>query len=167
MTKSHNCAAKNIFANVSVCPPPKPMHICRGCGASIKRDRDYCTSCGLVVSTDKMLEVGKSGRVAAQSATAQASRAETQRRNAIAQHAWKTGGQSLSEKIYERKIQPRLSKVLISAIATALGVSWSYAADIRRGRRRPHARHWEKLARIADVSPNMWRNDAAWAPRFP
>jgi len=148
LTQAHKREAKSLSADASACSPAKPMHVCLGCGASVKRDRDYCTACGLVVSTDKILEVGEAGRLAAQSPSAQASRAETQRRNAIAQHAWKTGGQSLSEKIYERKIQPRLSKVSISAIATALGVSWSYAADIRRGKRRPHARHWEKLAEL-------------------
>jgi uncharacterized lipoprotein YbaY len=64
--------------------------------------------------------------MAAQNAQAQASRAETQPRNAIAQHAWKSEGQSpLSLKMYQREIQPRLSRVSISAIATALGVSWS------------------------------------------
>jgi hypothetical protein len=42
----------------------------------------------------------------------------------------------------------------ISAIATALSVSWSYAADIRRGRRCPHPRHWETLARLAQFRTN-------------
>ena len=50
------------------------------------------------------------------------------------------------------EIQPRLSKLSVSAIATALRVSWSYAADIRRGKRRPHARHWEKLGGLVGVS---------------
>jgi CRISPR-associated endonuclease Cas1 len=150
LTQNHKREAKGVSADISANTQPKPMHVCRGCGASVKRDRDYCTACGLVVSTDKILEVGEAGRLAAQSAEAQASRAETQRRNAIAQHAWNNSN-GLTEQTYAQEIQPRLSKVSISAIATALSVSWSYAADIRRGKRRPHARHWEKLAGLGRV----------------
>ena len=147
LTQAHKREVKGISADASANAAPQPMHVCRGCGASVKADRDYCTACGLVVSTDKILQVGKAGRVAAQSPQAQASRAETQRGNAIAQHAWKnTNG--VTEQTYAQKIQPGLARVSISAIATSLGVSWSYAADIRRGRRRPHARHWETLARL-------------------
>jgi len=148
LTQSHKREAKSISVNVPTCAPPNPLHLCRGCGVSLSRNRDYCAACGLVVSTDKMIEVGEAGRLAAQSPQAQASRSETQRRNAIAQHEWERSEQrTISRETYEREIQPHLSRVSISALATALGVSWSYAADIRRGKRRPHARHWETLAK--------------------
>ena len=150
LTQNHKREAKGASADVPANTPPRPMRVCRGCGASVKGDRDYCTACGLVVSTEKIREVGKDGRAAAQSAQAQANRAETQRRNAIAQHAWKNSS-GLTEQTYDQEIQPGLSKLSISAIATALGVSWSYAADIRRGKRRPHPRHWEKLAGLGRV----------------
>ena len=48
----------------------------------------------------------------------------------------------------EQKIQPGLASATISAIATLLGVSIPYAADIRAGRRRPHPRHWEPLSQL-------------------
>jgi hypothetical protein len=51
------------------------------------------------------------------------------------------------------KIQPRLGSVTISTISSVLGVSESYAADIRAGRHRPHPRHWEALARVVAVLP--------------
>jgi CRISPR-associated protein Cas1 len=149
LTQNRRREAKGVAASLPANKPPKPMRVCRGCGASVKRDRDYCAACGLVISTEKIVEVSQVGRVAAQSTQAQASRAETQRRNAIAQYGWKSSnGLRLSEETYDREIQPRLSKLSISAIATALSVSWSCAADIRRGRRRPHARHWETLASL-------------------
>jgi hypothetical protein len=59
----------------------------------------------------------------------------------------------LIEQVYREKIQPRLAEVTVPAISTALDISWPYATDIRAGRRRPHQRHWEKLARIVGVSP--------------
>jgi transcriptional regulator with XRE-family HTH domain len=37
----------------------------------------------------------------------------------------------------------------LSQIAAALGVSIPYASDIRRGRRRPHPRHWKALGGLA------------------
>jgi hypothetical protein len=77
----------------------------------------------------------QAAREATQSLEPQASWAETQRRNAIAQHEWKnSNGPALSERICDREIQPRLASIYVAAIATAL--SWSHAADIRRGRRR-------------------------------
>ena len=57
----------------------------------------------------------------------------------------------LTEEVYTRKIQPLLAHTTTSAIASAIGVSWAYAAHIHRGTRRPHARHWEKLAALAGV----------------
>jgi hypothetical protein len=52
------------------------------------------------------------------------------------------------EKTYMSQIQPRLSSVTIAALSSALGICESYAADIRAGQRRPHPRHWKKLAEM-------------------
>jgi hypothetical protein len=41
--------------------------------------------------------------------------------------------------------------VTTSSIATALGVSWVYASHIRAGAKRPHPRHWLKLAELVGV----------------
>jgi hypothetical protein len=41
-----------------------------------------------------------------------------------------------------------LAHVTTSAIATALGISWVYASHIRVGAKRPHPRHWMKLAEL-------------------
>jgi hypothetical protein len=58
------------------------------------------------------------------------------------------------EETYMDKIQPQLVGLKNAQIATALGVSMPYAADVRAGRRRPHPRHWEALAKLAEV----WRD---------
>lgn len=57
----------------------------------------------------------------------------------------------INEKTYREKIQPRLAEMTVSAITAALDISGSYATDIRAGKRRPHPRHWEKLARLAGI----------------
>jgi len=46
-----------------------------------------------------------------------------------------------------------LAWVTISSLAATLGISESYAADIRAGRRRPHVRHWLLLAELARAVP--------------
>jgi hypothetical protein len=134
-------------------PPPRPPRVCRGCGAPIIYGKNFCSSCGVIVVRDELIKSAKHGRIAAQSPDAQARRTETQHRNANAQLAWEKSSQpKISDEVYRNEIQPRLAALTIPTIMSALNVCASYAADIRRGKRRPHARHWEKLARLVDVS---------------
>jgi len=58
----------------------------------------------------------------------------------------------LNQDFLFEKILPRLRGVKVRLIAETLGVSKAYAALIRTGRRRPHPRHWENLAKLAKVS---------------
>jgi len=54
LTQTHKCEAKGSSADLPTCALPQPMHVCRGCGASVKQNSDYCTACGLVIPTDKI-----------------------------------------------------------------------------------------------------------------
>ena len=103
------------------------------------------------------MKAARLGRVAAQSREAKARQAETQRRQAAALKAWDPSGKPdwLDKKAYGEKIQPRLAGVTIPVMSSALGVSNPYAADIRAGRRRPHPRHWQTLARLVGGSPDV------------
>jgi len=131
--------------------PPRPQSVCRMCGKPITPECSYCALCAVTVSREGLREVAQLGRVIAQSPEAQARRAATKRRHDAARRAWRPSSQPawLDEQTYGQRIQPRLRAVTIPAIAAALGVSEPYAADIRAGRRRPHPRHWQALARIA------------------
>ena len=141
-----------ISGNLPTQPPPKPLRICRGCGASIIYGKNFCSSCGVVIARNELIESAKRGRIAAQSPEAQARRTETQRRNANAQLAWeKSGHTKISDEAYRNEIQPRLARVTIPTLMSALNVCASYAADIRRGRRWPHPRHWESLLKLVHV----------------
>jgi hypothetical protein len=86
---------------------------------------------------------------------AQLKRANTQRQNALAQHAWKASDQAawLTEKSYSEKVQPVLAKMSASAIARQISVSRWYAGRIREGYR-PHPSHWKALAELAGVTPD-------------
>ena len=134
-------------------PPPHPTIVCRGFGAATLGGR-HCPKCGREVSREKLIELAKIGRAAATSSESRKKRSETQRRHQAAQQAWNPTTQPdwLTEAAYAEKIQPRLALITISKISTTLGVSESYAADIRRGRHRPHTRHWQALAQLVGVS---------------
>jgi len=81
-----------------------------------------------------------------------AKRAIKARKNALAQHSWKASDQPawLTPEFYEQKIQPLLANVSMSAIRSSIGVSKWYASKIQQGYR-PHPRHWQKLAEIAEA----------------
>jgi CRISPR-associated endonuclease Cas1 len=154
LTQTHKREAKGIVG-VPANAPPKPPRICLGCGAPIIYGKNFCSSCGVIVARDELIKSAKRGRIAAQSSEAQARRTETQRRNANAQLTWDKSRQpKISDEVYRNEIQPCLAGVTIPTIMSALNVCASYAADIRRGRRRPHRRHWEKLARLVDFRFN-------------
>jgi hypothetical protein len=131
---------------------PHPSNICAGCGATTRKGR-RCPNCGRAISGEKLTELAKIGRVAAQSVGAQKRRSATQRRHEAAKRAWHSSAKPawLNEGTYLEKIQPRLASTTISAVSSALGVSESYATDIRAGRRRPHPRHWGALAKLVGI----------------
>jgi hypothetical protein len=132
---------------------PKPDTVCRGCGATTRSGK-HCPKCGREVSKEKLIELAKIGRVAAQSSKSRKKHSETQRRHEAAKRAWRSSSKPdwPDEGTYLRQIQPRLAGVTISVLASTLGVSEPYAAYIRAGRHRPHQRHWEALAQLARVS---------------
>lgn len=132
---------------------PYPQRICPGCGATTQGGR-LCPTCGREVSREKLIELAKIGRVAALRPESRAKHAETQRRHQAAKKEWLSSPKLdwPTERTYVGKIQPALATVSISRLASALGVSESYAADIRAGRHRPHPRHWQVLAQLVCVS---------------
>ena len=132
---------------------PSPKNVCPGCGAAT-RGGQHCPKCGREISREKLIEIAKAGRVAASKPASRKKLSETQQRHHAARKAWSDDPSlpCITKDTYVRTIQPRLATATISAVASALGVSIPYATDIRKGRRRPHPRHWLKLAVLVDVS---------------
>jgi CRISPR-associated endonuclease Cas1 len=135
-------------------PAPRPKNVCAGCGVTTK-DGQNCPKCGREISREKLVELAKQGRIAAQSPEAQRKRIETHLRHGAAKRAWLLSPKPdwLTLDFYNQEIHPQLSSLTISSIASTLTVSEVYAANIRAGRHRPHARHWEALARLVGVIP--------------
>jgi CRISPR-associated endonuclease Cas1 len=138
----------------SAAAAPAPPKVCPGCGVTTHEGR-LCPTCGRKVSGEKLIELAKRGRVVARNQVSQAKRSTSQTRHEAAKRAWRSMPKPawLDEKTYMSEIRPRLSSVTISALSLALGVCESYAADIRAGRRHPHPRHWQALARLVNAGP--------------
>jgi len=132
-------------------PAPRPEHICVGCGKAIERSHKWCAECAQKNMSASFIAGRQLGQVAAQSSTSKARRIETKRRHDDARRKWSPEDQPawLTDEVYANQIQPQLVSATLSEIASAIGVSIPYASDIRRGRRRPHPRHWLALAAVA------------------
>jgi hypothetical protein len=153
LTQDHRREARGLPAITPQASPPRPESFCKNCGVKVGRGRTYCASCALELTTAGLIKAARIGRIAAQSNKAQELRAETQRQHASAKAGWNPSDLPdwLNEETYRREIQPRLKGVTLSALALALGISIPYAVDVRKGRRVPHPRHWEKLAGLVGL----------------
>ena len=154
LTQGHRREAKGALP----VPPPERMprreNICRDCGTSINDGSIHCPKCVLPYAKQHLVDAASAGRLAAHTAEAEASRSATQREHFRARRSWKPSDQPawLNAEAYAKEIQPRLLGLTNSAIIEALGVTKYYAIQIRHGRRRPHPRHWQALAKLAAVS---------------
>jgi CRISPR-associated endonuclease Cas1 len=139
--------------------PPRPECVCRICGVGIAHGKRYCRPCQITFAIEQVTIASPAGRVATVSATAQAQRSETKRLNDLAIKNWdpNTKPAWLTEEAYTAKIQPLLAVVRPADIMNAIGVSWLYASQIRRGMKRPHARHWATLAELVGIPPDGQR----------
>ena len=141
-------------------PPQSPLttvrcqqNICAGCGKPVADTSTHCGTCATELSRERMSEVARQGRIASKSLESRARVSATQRRQQAARWNWNPSSQPdwLTDEVYVKEIQPLLKNSSLSKIASSIGVSLMYASDLRRGRRRPHPRHWEALAKLAGV----------------
>jgi hypothetical protein len=152
LTQRHRSEAQGV-KGLPLNPTPKPEKICRICGEALKHGHSYCAPCARTESSKNMLEGARLGRIATHTPEAEALRGATQRRQADALRRWRPSDLPgwLTEDMYEKRVQPALQQLTVSAIASALSVSLPYATDIRKGRRRPHPRHWQALATLVNL----------------
>jgi len=154
LTQGHRRQAKGGSPLPPAVPPPLAPRLCRTCGTPLKYGETNCGVCNRATAQQLMTGLARIGRQTTHSRQAQTRRANTQRRQAVALKAWNPSEHPkwLTEKVYRERIQPRLGGVTVPVIASALRVSEPYASAIRAGRRFPHPRHWQALARLAGIS---------------
>jgi len=154
LTQNNKRVAKGAPAGQPHKNVPSQQNVCAGCGKPIERCHKWCGDCALKNSTASLIIGAQLGRIAAQSSTAKARRSETRRCQDLARQSWSPSDQPawLTDEAYTKQIQPRLASATLSQIASAINVSIPYASDIRRGRRRPHPRHWKALANLVGAT---------------
>jgi len=147
LTQNSRREGRGISPDLSIEAPPRPDTLCRNCGKRT-RGAEYCGACSPMSRRDNFINAAKLGRIATHSPKAEALRAATMRRQEAAKREWKPSDLPgwLNEMAYREQIQPKLATFVVSAIASALGISKPYATNIRAGKRVPHPRHWQKLA---------------------
>ncbi|MGI9104517.1 MAG: CRISPR-associated endonuclease Cas1 [Terriglobales bacterium] len=148
LTQRHKRAAKGADSIAPAMAVPKRENLCRGCGRTIEPDSVHCLECNKAVAAERLTEYARIGREIAHAPEAKARRSETMRQRNLARYAWRASDQPtwLTEDVYTNRIQPALANMTNAAVAKAMGVSIVYATDIRRGKRQPHERHWQRLA---------------------
>jgi CRISPR-associated protein Cas1 len=153
LTQRHHREAKGKPPLPPAKRPRRSECVCRICGVEIAAGKRYCRTCQITFAVEQIVEASPAGRVATVSATAQAQRSATKRHNDRAIKNWDPATQPawLTEEAYATKIQPLLATVRPADIMNAIGVSWLYASQIRRGMKRPHARHWVKLMELVGL----------------
>jgi CRISPR-associated endonuclease Cas1 len=155
LTQRRKTEAKGHTLNAAIRNMPSRENICRTCGKTIRNGIANCRDCAIEQATVRLTGVACKGRVLSQSAEAQTKRAETQRKNALAQHAWNPATET-SRALDWEQIWPSLAGTSASVIAKQIGVSRYYATLVRAGRRRPHQRHWQALAKLTGISKGIW-----------
>jgi CRISPR-associated endonuclease Cas1 len=91
---------------------------------------------------------------AAMSEESKRRRIESVRADHAARRSWEAGhaaDRAALDRWYSAEIKPRLATLRQVDIQRSLQVSQRYAVNIKQGRRTPHPRHYEALARLAGV----------------
>jgi CRISPR associated protein Cas1 len=156
LTQAHRREAKGEGIRLPLPPAPQPPRVCPGCGAAVETGRIHCATCAIAMRRPAMAQVAAQGRITSHTAEAELKRGAAQRTQREAERKWHTWDHPawLTGQFYAERIQPRLDGLEVKALAASLGVSIPYASSIRAGRRKPHPRHWDTLARLVGVVPD-------------
>ena len=132
--------------------PSRQLKICEVCGAEGVKNR-YCRSCAVEASRENMARLALLGHMKPKSNKAKARISKTISNHAVANTWWDPSSLPswLTEECYMQRIQPLLRAKKVREIAEVMHVSQPYAAFVRSGRRRPHPRHWQVLAKLAGI----------------
>jgi hypothetical protein len=145
LTQAHRRAVKGSI--VPAVNQPKPEHVCSDCGLKIPSGTKLCSNCAKQ-ATRKNFRVGRN---VAQRPEFLEKRSVTMQRHKRSIDNWKPSELQITRDAYVTQIQPALASVTKIQIRSALGISDNYTAQIKAGRI-PHMRHWQTLARLAEIN---------------
>ena len=148
LTQRNRREVKN--AVIPTVTKPRPQHLCGNCGAGIVRGKRICRQCWRAQTAKEF----KEGRKLAQCPDAITKRADTMLQHRKEIRNWKPANLPawLTHDVYVNQVQPALASIAKVRIRSVLGVSEPYSSLIQEGKRVPHPRHWQVLARLVGVS---------------
>lgn len=129
---------------------PRHLKICAVCGAEGVTGR-HCGACAAEAARRTMADIASLSHIKPKSKKEKTRISKVLSNHAVANTWWDPSSLPiwLTEECYVQRIQPQLKTKKVRDIAAAIQVSELYAGFIRSGRRRPHRRHWLKLAELA------------------
>jgi len=153
LTRRRKSEGRGNTFELKIKPIPRSTKICEVCGAEGVKSR-YCKVCAVEAARENMAQVALMGHSRPKSKRFKDRISKRISDHAVANTWWdsNTLPSWLTEECYVQRIQPLLRGKKVREIADAMHVSKPYAAFIRSGHRRPHKRHWEKLAGLVGVS---------------
>ena len=153
LTRRRKSESRGNTFELRIKPVPRPTKICEVCGAEGVKNR-YCKSCAVEVSRENMAQVALISHVRPKTQRVKARISKKISDHAVANTWWDPKSQPnwLTEEYYVQRIQPLLRGKKVREIAEAMHVSHPYAAFIRSGRRRPHPRHRQALAKLVGLA---------------
>jgi len=153
LTQDRRREAKGVLFRIDKSKPPRIESSCRLCGDPIRHGQKYCRNCTTIVAKENILNAARLRRQNTHSPEARARNSETQRRQNAALRNWNPTEKPswLDETTYKERVQPKLSRIIVRRIASALSISEPYALRIRSRRCIPHPRHWIVLARLVGI----------------
>jgi CRISPR-associated endonuclease Cas1 len=132
---------------------PAIPHVCPRCGRALGERLGRCPTCAADDLEKTVPQVLKEAPWTERSAEVPTTRTSAQHRNAEAARQWNPDSLPvwLNQDFYRTRILVELKKLRTAHVARYLSWSESYAAEVRSGKRTPHRRHWETLAKLAGL----------------
>jgi CRISPR-associated endonuclease Cas1 len=165
LTGTNRSAVRKRKRAVAGPKTPKPAVTCRGCGGRVPgRQRLYCDDCLPDRRSEHdtslhrvAVKVIKARRAAGDDPThggaAAAKRAEKNRVRLAEERAWEAAHDWPDPAVFATEILPTIQGVRTRDLERATGLSRRYLAQIRRGEKTPHPRHWEALVSTSRTKP--------------
>jgi CRISPR-associated endonuclease Cas1 len=169
LTGTNRSATRNRKRQTVTPRTPKPKDTCRSCGGPVPgRQRLYCDDCLPARRHEHDSNLHKSALAALQarrgtgdhptpSRTVNPKRAEQSQARLAAERAWEARHEWPDPAVFATEILPAIQTVRTRDLERATGLSRRYLAQIRRGEKTPHPRHWEAL--LAGTVPDGNRED--------
>lgn len=126
---------------------PQPMSSCRVCAEQLPTGQELCATCRPGFERqllDRIIERAEGATPTARRGRANGAGRQLERREWASQHG-KVSNTAATQAAFARDVLPLLQGASLRELREATGLTGSYLALIRAGRKTPHPQHWTAL----------------------